>query len=57
MKDVESLAPPPELKDGISTHRYAGDVAYFICTRPGHGPIVLCDEREALLDPETGLPK
>lgn len=57
MKDVESLTPPPELKDGISPQRCSGDVAYFICTRPGRGPIVLCDESKALLDPQTGLPK
>ncbi|KAJ8428186.1 hypothetical protein Cgig2_033124 [Carnegiea gigantea] len=57
MKDVESLSPPPELNDGISNQKYPGDVTYFICTRPGHGPVVLCDESKALLDPETGLPK
>ncbi|KAK9668263.1 hypothetical protein RND81_13G045800 [Saponaria officinalis] len=54
MKDVESLSPPP---GDNSTQTYAGDVNYFICTRPGRGPIVLCDETQALLDPETGLPK
>nr|ALC76525.1 diphosphomevalonate decarboxylase [Euphorbia helioscopia] len=54
MKDVESLQPPPESKD---TSRYKGDVSYFICTRPGRGPVLLVDESKALLDPKTGLPK
>lgn len=57
MKDVESLPPPPELKNGVSSEKYGGDVSYFICTRPGQGPILLCDESRALLDVETGLPK
>lgn len=54
MKDVESLPLPPEYN---STQKYAGAVSYFICTRPGQGPIVLSDETQALLNPETGLPK
>ncbi|KAH9625278.1 hypothetical protein KSS87_023530 [Heliosperma pusillum] len=37
MKDVESLPSPP---GEISSQKYAGDVNYFICTRPGRGPIV-----------------
>lgn len=57
MNDVESLAPPPETKDGIATEKRTGDVSYFICTKPGHGPLVLADESKALLDPESGLPK
>lgn len=57
IKHVESLPPPPELKDGNSIQKYAGDVSYFICTRPGQGPVVLSDESQALLNPETGLPK
>ncbi|OVA06000.1 Diphosphomevalonate decarboxylase [Macleaya cordata] len=57
MEDVEALAPPPEIKDNIPSQKYAGDVSYFICTRPGRGPVVLGDEALALLHPETGLPK
>nr|QBB78629.1 mevalonate diphosphate decarboxylase [Artemisia argyi] len=57
MKDVEALAPPPEIKDNISTQRSKGDVSHFICTRPGGGPVVLSDGSHALLNPLTGLPK
>ncbi|XP_021768395.1 diphosphomevalonate decarboxylase MVD2, peroxisomal-like [Chenopodium quinoa] len=57
MEDVKSLPSPPEIKDVNSNQKYAGDVSYFICTRPGQGPIVLSDESQALLNPETGLPK
>ncbi|CAL2239650.1 unnamed protein product [Prunus armeniaca] len=32
------------------------DLSYFICTRPGRGPVVLSDESQFLLNPETGLP-
>lgn len=56
MKDVEALSPPPEMKDA-QTQKYPGDVSYFICTKPGKGPVVLVDESLALLDPTTGLPK
>ncbi|KAL6494297.1 Diphosphomevalonate decarboxylase 2 [Orobanche gracilis] len=58
IKDVEALAPPPEIKDNnISIHRNRGDVSYFICTRPGRGPTLLTDESRSLINPETGLPK
>ena len=57
MKDVEALTAPPEVKDKIPTQKSKGDVSYFICTRPGGGPVVLSDETHALLDPLTGLPK
>nr|WBR49965.1 methylovalerate decarboxylase [Codonopsis pilosula] len=57
MKDVEALSPPPEIKDNTPTQKTKGDVSYFICTRPGRGPVVLSDESQALLDPVTGLPK
>ncbi|KAG5533049.1 hypothetical protein RHGRI_027325 [Rhododendron griersonianum] len=57
MKDVEALPPPPEVSDKIPAQQYKGDVSYFICTRPGKGPVVLCDESKALLNPETGYPK
>ncbi|XP_024974274.1 diphosphomevalonate decarboxylase MVD2, peroxisomal [Cynara cardunculus var. scolymus] len=57
MKDVEGLAPPPEIKDNILIQKSKGDVSYFICTRPGGGPVVLADETQALLNPLTGLPK
>ncbi|KAG6436372.1 hypothetical protein SASPL_101269 [Salvia splendens] len=57
LKDIEALAPPPEIKENPSTQRYRGDVSYFICTRPGRGPVVLADESQSLINPETGLPK
>lgn len=56
-KDVEALPPPPEIKDNIPSQKYRGDVNYFICTRPGKGPVSISDESQALLNPETGLPK
>ncbi|KAH7854364.1 hypothetical protein Vadar_012970 [Vaccinium darrowii] len=55
--DVEALPPPPGIKDNIPALKYMGDVSYFICTRPGRGPVILGDESLALLSPETGLPK
>ncbi|XP_050384828.1 diphosphomevalonate decarboxylase 2 [Argentina anserina] len=51
-EDIGTLSQPPELKG----QQYKGDVSYFICTRPGRGPVVLSDETH-LLNPETGLPK
>lgn len=57
MKDVEALPPPPEIKDNIPAQKFKGDVSYFICTRPGKGPVVLSDESQALLCPKTGMPK
>ena len=57
LKDVESLPLPSELQDANSDKKCAGDVSYFICTKPGQGPVVLSDDSKALLDPETGLPK
>lgn len=57
MKDVEALPPPPEIKDKVPSQKYRGDVSYFICTKPGRGPVLLSDECQALLDPKTGLPK
>ncbi|PON70685.1 Diphosphomevalonate decarboxylase [Trema orientale] len=56
-KDVEALPPPPEIKDNIPSQKYRGDVSYFICTRPGKGPVYISGESQALLNPETGLPK
>ena len=55
-KDVEALPPPPEIKDNIPSQKGRGDVNYFICTRPGKGPVYVSDESHALLNPETGLP-
>ncbi|KAJ7970573.1 Diphosphomevalonate decarboxylase [Quillaja saponaria] len=55
--DVEALSPPPEIKDNIPSQKYEGGVSYFICTRPGRGPVLLSDESQALLNSETGLPK
>ncbi|KAL0382737.1 UNVERIFIED_CONTAM: Diphosphomevalonate decarboxylase 2 [Sesamum calycinum] len=57
VKDIEALTPPPEIKDNNQTQKYTGDVSYFICTRPGRGPVVLTDESRSLINPETGLPK
>lgn len=56
MKDIEALAAPPEVKDNTPAQKYKGDVSYFICTRPGKGPVLLNDETKALLNAETGLP-
>ncbi|KAL3838198.1 hypothetical protein ACJIZ3_022789 [Penstemon smallii] len=58
MKDIEALSPPPEIKEtNTPAQKYKGDVSYFICTRPGRGPVVLTDESRSLINPETGLPK
>lgn len=54
---VETLQPPPEIINDIGSQDQKGEVSYFICTRPGRGPVVLPDQTQALLDPETGLPK
>ncbi|KAI9157511.1 hypothetical protein LWI28_023727 [Acer negundo] len=56
MKDVEALPPPLEINT-VPAQKYQGDVSYFICTRPGRGPVLLSDESKALLNPETGMPK
>ncbi|XP_031474131.1 diphosphomevalonate decarboxylase MVD2, peroxisomal-like [Nymphaea colorata] len=56
MGDVEALPPPPEMADKL-TSRVSGEVSYFICTKPGQGPVLLADENESLLHPQTGLPK
>lgn len=57
MKDIEALSPPPEIKDNLAAvQKCKGDVSYFICTRPGRGPVLL-SESQALLNPETGTPK
>lgn len=56
VKDIEALPPPLESKDSISLQRYPGDVSYFICTKPGRGPMILPGD-QSLLHPETGLPK
>ncbi|KAE8648831.1 hypothetical protein Csa_008895 [Cucumis sativus] len=54
VEDIESLPQPPEFNS--SSQKFQGDVSYFICTRPGKGPVVL-PESDSLLDPKTGLPK
>ncbi|XP_075644597.1 diphosphomevalonate decarboxylase 2-like [Castanea sativa] len=56
-EDVDALPPPSKIKDDIPSHKFRGDVSYFICTRPGRGPVLLSDKSQALLNPETGLPK
>ncbi|MQM14257.1 hypothetical protein Taro_047187 [Colocasia esculenta] len=55
-EDVGALQPPPEIKDKAPHQRYPGDISYFICTRPGRGPMLL-PEDQALINPVTGLPK
>lgn len=58
LNDIEALPPPPEIKDNnVPAAKNKGDVSYFICTRPGRGPVLISDESRALLNPETGLPK
>ncbi|XP_016498510.1 diphosphomevalonate decarboxylase 1 [Nicotiana tabacum] len=57
IKDVEALPPPPEIKDKVPAQKYKGEISYFICTRPGRGPVLLTDDSHALLNPENGLPK
>ncbi|XP_057476658.1 diphosphomevalonate decarboxylase 2-like isoform X2 [Actinidia eriantha] len=57
MKDIDALPAPPGVKDNIPSQKYKGDVSYFICTKPGKGPVLLSDKNQALLSPETGLPK
>lgn len=56
LKDVEALQSPPEITN-VPAQKYTGEINYFICTKPGRGPILLSDESKALLNPETGLPK
>ncbi|XP_077235790.1 diphosphomevalonate decarboxylase MVD2, peroxisomal-like [Tasmannia lanceolata] len=56
LKDVEALPPPPEMEN-IPSKKIIGDVSYFICTKPGRGPVLLTDEDQALIHPKTGLPK
>ncbi|WMV53635.1 hypothetical protein MTR67_047020 [Solanum verrucosum] len=57
LNDVEALPPPPEIKDKVPAQKCKGEISYFICTRPGRGPVLLPDENQALLCLETGLPK
>lgn len=57
LNDVEALPPPPEIKDKVPAQKCKGEISYFICTRPGRGPVLLPDESQALLCLETGLPK
>ncbi|XP_044462686.1 diphosphomevalonate decarboxylase MVD2, peroxisomal-like [Mangifera indica] len=56
LKDVEALQSPPEITN-VPAQKYKGEINYFICTKPGRGPVLLSDESNALLNPETGLPK
>ncbi|KAF8021816.1 hypothetical protein BT93_G2069 [Corymbia citriodora subsp. variegata] len=55
--DVEKLPVPPEIRDKVPAQRFRGNINYFICTRPGPGPVLLSDQGQALLDPVTGFPK
>eukprot|EP00249_Psilotum_nudum_P007607 c20695_g1_i1 orf=345-1616(-) len=45
---------PPEVTD--MPIRVPGQLKYIICTRPGHGPLVLRESDCSLLNPTTGLP-
>ncbi|XP_073525796.1 uncharacterized protein [Phyllobates terribilis] len=54
--DIDSLSSPPEMKDSSDFKKCSGDVSYFICTRPGKGPVLLSDETQSLLNTQTGLP-
>ncbi|KAK1300478.1 hypothetical protein QJS10_CPB13g01602 [Acorus calamus] len=56
-KDIEALLPPAEAKTNAPPQKYTGDINYFICTRPGSGPVLLSGDDQALLNAETGLPK
>ena len=53
-KKPKKQTPP---MDQIPAQKQKGAVSYFICTRPGKGPALLSDESQALLNPESGLPK
>ncbi|CAA6671169.1 unnamed protein product [Spirodela intermedia] len=55
-EDVASLPPPPETKDKNNVQKYPGSISYFICTRPGKGPILLSED-QSLIHPVTGMPK
>ncbi|CAA7408279.1 unnamed protein product [Spirodela intermedia] len=55
-EDVASLPPPPETKDKNNAQKYPGSISYFICTRPGKGPILLSED-QSLIHPVTGMPK
>lgn len=57
LSSIEGLQPPPEAKDKALAQRYGGDVSYFICTKPGKGPVILVGEDQALISFQTGLPK
>ncbi|KAI4384356.1 hypothetical protein MLD38_002524 [Melastoma candidum] len=58
ISDIEGLPVPPEVKDRVPPPpRSKGEVSYFICTRIGRGPVLLTDDGQALLEPNTGLPK
>lgn len=54
---LEGGEVPQEIKDKIGNQDQKGEVSYFICSRPGKGPVVLQDQTQALLNPQTGLPK
>eukprot|EP00252_Welwitschia_mirabilis_P026249 TRINITY_DN8527_c0_g1_i1.p1 TRINITY_DN8527_c0_g1~~TRINITY_DN8527_c0_g1_i1.p1 ORF type:complete len:423 (-),score=88.67 TRINITY_DN8527_c0_g1_i1:112-1380(-) len=55
VEDLEGLDVPLEMKCK-NVNKIAGGIDYFICTRPGKGPVLLADEQDALLNSETGLP-
>lgn len=48
---------PQDIKEKIGSQDQKDEVSYFICSRPGRGPVVLQDQTQALLHPQTGLPK
>ncbi|XP_015169865.1 diphosphomevalonate decarboxylase-like [Solanum tuberosum] len=57
IKDIEALPPPPEIKGKVPAQKYKGEISYFICTRPGRGPVLISGDSQALLHPDSGLPK
>ncbi|XP_044479016.1 diphosphomevalonate decarboxylase MVD2, peroxisomal-like [Mangifera indica] len=56
LKDIEALQQSPPEINNIPAQKYKGEINYFICTKPGRGPVLVSDESKALLNPETGLP-
>ncbi|XP_044512469.1 diphosphomevalonate decarboxylase MVD2, peroxisomal-like [Mangifera indica] len=56
LKDVEALQQSPPEINNIPAQKYKGEINYFICTKPGRGPVLVSDESKALLNSQTGLP-
>lgn len=56
INDVKALSPPPEIKNKVPARSYVGEVSYFICTRPGRGPVLLSGESSLFLTRLQGFP-